>query len=259
MSDNKALPGPLCPPEVDLRDFEFMPLHVQRLRDSDWVSRAAPEEFRAGVLLWSAAWHQVPAGSLPCDEQALAKLAGYGFAVKSWRSVAAGALHGFVRCADGRMYHPVVVEAARSAWLGKVKRMHATECNRIRAHNARTKSSDKSPTLADFVRDKGFDLLWITHSGSASHAVERAMSRVTSADVTRTDVRNTPQTSSKGQGQGEYSPSPPPSGVAVSAPDVPSPTAVVQPLSAIRPVPASALPPGMQAAAAAVVRGAIGA
>jgi hypothetical protein len=45
------------------------------------------EAFRAGVLLWCAAWHQVPAASLPDNDTELANLAGYGRVVKEWRKV----------------------------------------------------------------------------------------------------------------------------------------------------------------------------
>lgn len=36
-----------------------------RLRDSDIATKAKGDEFRCAVLLWCAAWHQVPAAR-PC-------------------------------------------------------------------------------------------------------------------------------------------------------------------------------------------------
>ena len=78
------LPDPLIAAEVDLRDFQFLPLDVVRLRDSDLVSLETAESFRAAVLLWCASWHQQPAASLPDDDRVLAKLAGYGFVVDAW-------------------------------------------------------------------------------------------------------------------------------------------------------------------------------
>jgi hypothetical protein len=107
-----AAPDPFCSVEIELQDFPSMPLDVVRLRDSDLAAVATAEEFRAGVLLWCAAWHQVPAGSIPDDERILARLAGYGRDVEAWCAVAAGATHGFVKCSDGRLYHPVVCEKA---------------------------------------------------------------------------------------------------------------------------------------------------
>lgn len=136
---------PLTPPECDLRDFEFMPLKVVRLRDSAFTAKASGDEFRAGVLLWSASWHQVPAGSLPNDDHELAQLAGYGRVIKEWRKVKTMALHGWMLCSDGRLYHETVAGVANDAWTGKLRQRHATECSRIRKHNERHKTSIKIP------------------------------------------------------------------------------------------------------------------
>lgn len=76
-------PAPLVPVEVDLRGMPFMPLDVARLRDSDLAIEASGDEFRAAVLLWCASWNQVPAGSLPNAEQALAAYAGFGRDVRA--------------------------------------------------------------------------------------------------------------------------------------------------------------------------------
>lgn len=110
-----TLPKPLTEPGLDLRDFDWMPLQVARLRDSNIVVVASGEAFRAAVLLWCSAWHQVPAASLPKDERMLASLAGFGRDLKSWKTVSADALHGFIECADGRLYHPVIAEKAIEA------------------------------------------------------------------------------------------------------------------------------------------------
>lgn len=128
--------APLVPPEVDLRDFGFMPLDVQRLRDSDLATIATGEEFKAAVLLWCAAWHQLPAASLPNDERWLARHSGAGAA---WRKVRAEALRGFIECSDGRLYHPVVAEKALESWAKKQSQRErtrlATEARRHRNGN----------------------------------------------------------------------------------------------------------------------------
>jgi len=129
------LPAPLVAPDTDLRDFPFMPLFVARLRDSDFAARASGDEFRAGIFLLSAAWCQLPAASVPDDDVVLSQLAGYGRAVKEWRSVRAGALHGFVKCADGRLYHPVLAEVANASWQKKLVARWKRECDRIRKEN----------------------------------------------------------------------------------------------------------------------------
>lgn len=129
------LPDPLTPADCDLRDFAFMPLDVARLRDSDMAAYESPEACWAAVLLWSAAWHQVPAASLPDDDRVLAKAAGYGRVVKEWANVREGALHGWIKCADGRLYHPVVAEKALESWKAKLHHQWKKECDRIRKSN----------------------------------------------------------------------------------------------------------------------------
>lgn len=117
-----SLPAPLTPPSCNLSDFQYMELDVRLLRDSRFASTPNAEAFRAGVLLWCAAWHQVPAASLPDDDAELASLAGYGrmsFSVREWKKVRDEALAGFVKCSDGRLYHPVVAEKALIAWAKK--------------------------------------------------------------------------------------------------------------------------------------------
>jgi hypothetical protein len=121
-----ALPKPLTPPDLDLRGFTYMPLEVVRLRDSDLVVLASGEEFRAAVLLWCAAWHQLPAASLPRDDRMLANLAGFGRDLKGWRTVSEAALRGFIECSDGRLYHPVIAEKAIESGSKKRKQVSQT-------------------------------------------------------------------------------------------------------------------------------------
>jgi hypothetical protein len=111
-----ALIEPLTPPDCDLRSFPTMPLAVQRLRDSTMADNDDPEVFRAAVLLWCAAWHQVPAASLPNDDKELARLAGFRRHLDGWKKIKEEALSGFVLCSDGRLYHRVVAEVALPAW-----------------------------------------------------------------------------------------------------------------------------------------------
>ena len=97
-----------------------MPLHVARLRDSDLAAEAHPEACWYAVLLWSASWHQVPAGSLPAGEAVLARLCGLGRDVKTFRRHRDDAMRGWTECSDGRLYHPVVAEQVNTAWLEKL-------------------------------------------------------------------------------------------------------------------------------------------
>lgn len=140
-----GLPAPLTLPACDLSDFAYMELDVRRLRDSKFAAAAEGEAFRAGILLWCAAWHQVPAASLPDDDVELANLAGYGRVLKEWKKVRAAALHGFVKCADGRLYHPVVAEKAIAAFAAKEKYAYEKFCDRLRKENAKRAKEGKPP------------------------------------------------------------------------------------------------------------------
>lgn len=151
MTDLQQSPMPLTPPDCDLRDFAFMPLDVLRLRDSDLAVKADGEAFRCAVLLWCASWHQVPAASLPDDDDVLAQLAGFGRVTKEWLRHRDGALRGWVKCGDGRLYHPVVAEKAVEAWRAKMVQRWKTECARIKKHNQRHETDLPVPDLDEWL------------------------------------------------------------------------------------------------------------
>ncbi|MGQ3051076.1 MAG: DUF1376 domain-containing protein [Roseateles sp.] len=131
-----------------------MPLDVARLRDSELASNETPEACWAAVLLWAASWHQVPAASMPKDDKWIAKTAGYalrGKIDKAWTGVRPGAMRGWIECADGRLYHPVVAEKAREAWQAKLKQRWGTECARIKKHNDRHEGANvHKPTFEEW-------------------------------------------------------------------------------------------------------------
>lgn len=141
------LPLPLVAEDVDIRDFPYMPLDVVRLRDSDIATKAKGDEFRCAVLLWCAAWHQIPAASLPDDDDVLSQYAGFGRVVREWKKIKAGALRGWIKCSDGRLYHPVVAEKANDAWRAKLEQRWRTECARMKKHMQR---HSMSLTIPDF-------------------------------------------------------------------------------------------------------------
>ena len=118
MSD---LPAPLTPPDCDLRGLEYMPLLGHHLFGSEFNAKANDSEWRAGVTLWWSAWGQMPAASLPDDDIALCRLADLGRDLKSWRKIRGLALHGFVKCSDGRLYHPTLAKQALLAWEKRIK------------------------------------------------------------------------------------------------------------------------------------------
>jgi hypothetical protein len=111
----RNLPAPPVPPDLDLQKCHYMPIDVVRFRDSRFAFETKGEEFRAGMLLRFASWHQKPASSLPNDDAVLARLAGFGRDLEAWHDVKRGALHGWEECSDGRLYHPEIVEKALEA------------------------------------------------------------------------------------------------------------------------------------------------
>lgn len=131
------LPEPMVPPEVDLRGLEYMPLLGDRLFSSDFDLDANDVEFRVGLRLWWAAWKQVPAGSLPKEDNRLRKLAGLDENVAKWRKVKGRALHGFVECSDGRLYHPIVAQQALIAWEKRAENVAERENEAERQRRSR--------------------------------------------------------------------------------------------------------------------------
>ncbi|KMS53609.1 hypothetical protein V474_22785 [Novosphingobium barchaimii LL02] len=141
---NDDLPEPLTPPDCDLRKFRDMPLDVGRLRDSDLLTEEEPEAIVAALLLWGAAWHQVPAASVPDNDRWLAKAAGYGRAIEAWIRIRAGALRGFLLCSDGRLYHKTVAEKANAAWDSRLKYEWTKAADRHRKSQKDLPEKDRS-------------------------------------------------------------------------------------------------------------------
>jgi len=105
--------APLVPPDVDLRDFAFMPLEIRRLFSSETWIIGTHEQKCAALCLWGESWHQVPAASLPDNDRMLAHLSQAG---PRWTKIKEHAMRCWILCSDGRWYHPVVAEKALEAW-----------------------------------------------------------------------------------------------------------------------------------------------
>lgn len=195
------LPAPLTPADCNLQDFAFMPLDVARLRDSDMAAYESPEACWAAVLLWSVAWHQVPAASLPDDDRFLAKAAGYGRVVKEWANVRDGALHGWVKCADGRLYHPVVAEKANESWRAKLHHAWKKECDRIRKSNKQRETEGK-PALP-FPPEPMSESATIPQESAGIPPESRTDSNGSTETLDGNPLENALKGQGEGQGQGE--------------------------------------------------------
>ena len=123
---NPAQPAPLIPPDADLRGFTFVPLDVGEIRDSALAAHPFAEPFRCAILARAAAWHQRPAGSLPAEDHALARLTGYARDVRAFRKAwDAGGGSGWHLHSDGRYYHDELTGHVLNAWSKSQKARRA--------------------------------------------------------------------------------------------------------------------------------------
>jgi hypothetical protein len=132
-----ALPAPFVPPEVDLRDYEFMPFYGKRLFESDTWALCNDAEKLVALRLWWASWHQEPSGSLPDNDRLLCSAAGKGDVLAAFQKVKANAMRGWIKCSDGRFYHPVVAEIALDVWKTKRKKETDNAADRERKRRKR--------------------------------------------------------------------------------------------------------------------------
>ncbi len=159
-------PAPLVPAGVDLRDFGFMPLEVATLLSSSlWVkAKRDPRIGHAALSLWCKAWHEVPAGSLPDDDELLADYAGCD--PEEWARIKARALGKFIRCSDGRLYHELVAKKALEAWAMKQARMARTSA--ALAARTKRKTEAERDNKRDVARDNKRDVERDVHQGTGT-------------------------------------------------------------------------------------------
>ncbi|MGK2829223.1 DUF1376 domain-containing protein [Ralstonia pseudosolanacearum] len=152
------LPQPITPPDCDLRDFPFMPLEINRLRRSkSWLkAKRNPALAFYQINLWTAAWHDVPAGSLEDDDDVLADLAMCD--PTKWPKVREEVMRGWVKCSDGRLYNPTVCEKALESWAAKVERREKDEHERDR----KRKEREDRARMFDILKSAGQSLPWNT-------------------------------------------------------------------------------------------------
>jgi hypothetical protein len=149
-----------------------MPLEVARLRDSDIASVANPEVFRCAVMLWCAAWHQVPAGSLPKDDATLARMAGLGRDLRTWKRLRVEVMRGFHEFSDGRLYHRVICEKVIDGLNSTTVHIWNKACARVRKENhQRAKQTPKPSKLPTPGRPVPVVLRWPKCDGTRTTTV----------------------------------------------------------------------------------------
>jgi len=107
-------------------------LNVERLMASELVALSSHEVIGAALLLWSRAWKQRPAASLPDDDKVIAAFARMPLA--RFKKLKAEVLRGFVKCSDGRLYHRFLSIDAMRAFERKAafRRKRETDAGRLR-------------------------------------------------------------------------------------------------------------------------------
>lgn len=156
---------PLTPPDCDLRDYPWMPVDCNRLLTSEtWMLGTAAQKV-AAFTLWAKSWHQVPAGSLPDNDRMLAILSEAGDA---WKRVREHALRGWIKCSDGRLYHPVVCEKANESHQLRLAQRARTEAARAAKAAKRTTPPDgNKPSVTEIATDAVTESAVIhSHAGS---------------------------------------------------------------------------------------------
>ena len=143
------LPAPPVPETADLRQFQSMHLDLHWLRTSSFAVKSTGDGFKAALQLMGAAWHQVPAGSLPNDDELLASAAGFGVTkqgLSAWRKVSPEALRDWYKADDGRLYHPFLAKQVLTAldkkW--KTEDYNQKHAERQRRYEGRKKAGQGS-------------------------------------------------------------------------------------------------------------------
>ena len=198
------LPEPMTPADCDLRDFQYMELDVRMLRDSRFAAQVSGDGFRAGVLLWCASWHQVPAGSLPDDDIELANLAGYGRFIKEWKKIREEALYGFVKCSDGRLFHPTISEKVCAAWKGRLQYAHKKLEDRLRKENKKRISENREMVaIPSFDEWQAQRLQEIPKENKRIPAESNDQSEGIPQESAPNSIGETPENALRGKGRGK--------------------------------------------------------
>jgi hypothetical protein len=197
-------PHPLTPTGCDLRDHAFMPLDVARLCNSGLARDETLAACGAAVLLRCVSWHQLPAASLPDDDEWLAKRVGYwhrGKIDRDWPAIRDSALRDWIKCSDGRLYHRALAAKAREAWAAKPRQCFNTEstfakkdcrrrriesidldfdkwippsCHQGKAHDASSERAFRTPKEAKHTTRRANSGRGAPTRGSEKHAMSAA-------------------------------------------------------------------------------------
>jgi len=147
-------------PSIDLSEIPCAQIDVSTLLGSDaWLLASdSPAIGFALINLMLRSWHQVPAASVPSNDQLLAKYAGLD--PDTWAEVKGTVLRDWIACDDGRLYHPMIAKRAYEAGEARAKHAAFIESQRLKgkksgaaraagtANKSARKAADKSAPTA---------------------------------------------------------------------------------------------------------------
>jgi len=118
---SEPLPNPLVPTDCDVQNYPCLPLDIAKFFNDELNVITSDTQWRAAITVLIKSFHNVPAASIPDNDIFMARFAEFGRDIGSWMKVKDAVLKGWVKCNDGRYYHPAVAEKALEAWLSKIK------------------------------------------------------------------------------------------------------------------------------------------
>lgn len=129
------LPDAPYPRTTKAKGLHFRIDYERLFASTTWVTARDGDIRNCLLRLWLEAWRQIPAGSIPDDDEYIAALIEKDV---SWvRANKDHLLRGFTEHADGRLYHGVIIEQVLAAIDWKTK-----EAQRKRAY----RDGKKCPT-----------------------------------------------------------------------------------------------------------------
>jgi hypothetical protein len=175
---------PLTPLNCDLRAYDWFPFYHKRMRQSAFWKRASDAVCRISVEFWSEAYEQVPAGSLPDDDVQLSDWAGFGRRnLSEWLAIKEDVMCAWVKCDDGRWYHPTLCEVALTAWEERQDHLRRRAGERQRKEDYRKRRTSSDGPVENVGQDLGQNE--VSHGTSEDFPPENALKGTVTGTGTR--------------------------------------------------------------------------
>lgn len=173
--DHDPRPLPPWPDDVDLRIFAIVEI-PRDLLTAPCFADLDPAGRWALMRLIGAAWHQVPAGSLPAHPAALCDLAGFGVDLGAWLAVQDRVLASWTLAQDDRLYFEPLGDVIAEAWGRRRKKRSTSTSQKRRARMRAELSAIGVPDASRLGDDQleRFLEFWIERGGQGFRGETRA-------------------------------------------------------------------------------------